>query len=287
MKRKQTKITDDTKTPPRKVGRPRKQSSLPAKRTRGRKSAVQADLPQAEMEVLGAVTRRISTTYGPLAIMAMTQLFKWFEKVHHKLASVISAQMGKTTTPVAPATRKLIHDLVALRGLVDGSAPAPRATNAAGKKRKVTRRRRKAKQNKTTLTIEAPAPKRRGRPRKVDSLAASASTQTKAAKRTRARRKATAEQSGAESATPAPKRRGRPRKADSLAASASTQTKAAKRTRARRKATAEQSGAESATPAPKRRGRPRKTPVPVQTVQPQPSVQPTLDTPSSESGSQA
>ncbi len=152
---------------------------------RARKQLASA-MTSEDLETLSQIVKRAQVVQGSLAVLALSELFKWFGAIYRQ---VTSSCTGHETS--SAEITSLFRDVMELRGLLSA---------ATGEEVTVPKRRGRPRKAQTETSAkrssDAPVevqPKRRGRPRKVQ-------TETSA--------KHSSEASGEAK----PKRRGRPRK---------------------------------------------------------------------------
>ncbi len=260
------------------------------KRTRGRKptpekgaAKIPATLTRKDVKTLTQIADRVHTTQGALAILALSELFKWVEAIYKHLTSPLAPSASSRRSPsVASTATALLGDLMKLHELTTHVADAARP--GTGKRRG---RPRNVQAKASANEKETAAPKRRGRPRNVQAEAPASERETAAPKRRGRPRNVQAEAPASEKETAAPKRRGRPRKnalpeaAGSPNATLPDQKKQATKKRKASKSTAKTKEGRPArkrkTRTPKKRAsaptsRKRTSPAPADMKQPTPSA---------------
>ena len=136
---------------PRKPINPPSKTAATNKKTRKRKAAPKKTAKQVltprtpkDMRALAQIADRMHATQGALAILALSELFKWFDAIYRRFSSdrPTTAASRRSSGPSSIAM-SLLSDMMGLSELTTHATAAPGAS----------------------------APKRRGRPRKVQAEA--------------------------------------------------------------------------------------------------------------------
>lgn len=173
MPRKPKKTTPST--PPKNRKSARKSSELGRRNPVPKRAKTQVPIAMTseDLETLSRIVKHAQMTQGALAVLALSELFKWFGAIYRQ---VTSSCTGHETSPPAGIT-SLFHDIMELRDILSaatgGEITVPKRR---GRPRKVQTATSAKRSSDVPVEVQ---PKRRGRPRKVQTeTSAEQSTET-------------------------------------------------------------------------------------------------------------